>query len=135
MATAKQATDAIDGKTGIMAVERHPTGRDLHAHIFAAHAIMLVWRACENYGLIDIADNLKTKLTATFKLLSQNARALHDSDHFTQAQLTTRLAQLCQWSDDANAWISNMTMLSCTPKMLPEDYMHSGAIPFSHLIF
>ena len=135
VATAKQATDAIDGKTGIMAVERHPTGRDLHAHIFAAHAIMLVWRACENYGLIDIADNLKTKLTSTFKLLSQNARALHDSDHFTQAQLTTRLAQLCQWSDDANAWISNMSMLSCTPKMLPEDYMHSGAIPFSHLIF
>jgi hypothetical protein len=28
-----------------------------------------------------------------------------------------------------------MTMLSCTPKMLPEDYMHSGAIPFSHLVF
>ena len=135
VATAKLATDAIDSKTGIMALERHATGRDVHAHIFAAHAIMLVWRACENYGLIDIADSLKVKLTSTFKLLSESAGALKDSDHFTEAQLTTRLSQLCQWSDDANAWVSNMTMLSCTPKMLPEDYMHSGAIPFSHLIF
>jgi len=136
VATAKQAIDAIDGKTGIMTLERNETGRDVHAHIFAAHAIMLVWRACENYGLVDTADTLKMKLTATFKLLSQNARALiKDSDHFTQAQLTSRLAQLCQWSDDANAWISNMTMLSCTPIMLPEDDVHSGAIPFSQLIF
>ena len=94
VATAKQAIDAIDGKTGIMTLERNETGRDVHEHIFAAHAIMLVWRACENYGLVDTADTLKMKLTATFKLLSQNARALiKDSDHFTQAQLTSRASR------------------------------------------
>jgi len=132
--TAKKATGAIDSKTGLMLLERS-RGRDVHAHIFAAHAIMLLWRACENYGLIDIANTLKEKLTSTFRLLTENATSLSDSDHFTQQQRTIRLSQLCQWSDDVNGWMSNLTTIGCTPKLLPDDYMHSGAIPFSHLMF
>ena len=138
VASAKKATDAIDRKTGMMPLEHSRGkggGRDVHAHIFAAHAIMLLWRACENYGLIDVADSLKERLTSTFRLLAENASALSDTDHFTQAQRTIRLSQLCQWSDDANGWASNLTMLQCTPKLLPEYYMQSGAIPFAHLVF
>jgi hypothetical protein len=134
VSTAKKATDAIDGKTGIM-VGENSRGRDVHAHIFAAHAIMLIWRACENQGLPEIADALKAKLTSTFRLLTEPRTELSDNDHFTQEQLSTRLSELCQWSEDANAWISTLPRPACVPKMIPDDYMHSGAVPFSYLVF
>ena len=52
-----------------------------------------------------------------------------------EVELSARISLLCQWSDDTIGWTSTLTKEACTPKMQPDDYMHSGAIPFATLVF
>jgi hypothetical protein len=133
--TAKGAAGAVDGKTGIIPAEK-TRSRSVHYHILAAHAAMMLWRASENQGFTESATSLKGKLIATFRLLAQGAQGiLKDSDEFTPSQLSARISLLCQWSDDTIGWTSTLTKEACTPKMQPDDYMHSGAIPFATLVF
>ena len=105
---------------GVMPKEQ-VRSRALHYHFFAAHALLLLWRAAENLGLTKCADQLRVALPKTIALLGAHRQRairkhseaplkvkpcqrhcviLRDQDHFTVADQTARMTLLCQWLSD-----------------------------------